>query len=245
MSSLNLDPKRAAENAKAPWKSLEELAGSAEFKDFASHEFPDGADTMAADISRRRFMQVMGAGMAFAGVTSLSGCKGVRRPEQHILPYNQMPEHLIPGVPQFYATTHTLGGEAVGLLVEAHEGRPTKIEGNPSHPASLGATSKQQQAAILDLYNPERSQTPLKGGNTSSWGAFWTEASPVFAGLKANGGEGLRFLSGYTASPSFRAVREHAMRVYPNAKWVAYEPVSRDNVVAGLHALTGKAAEPL
>ncbi|HEX2612598.1 MAG TPA: TAT-variant-translocated molybdopterin oxidoreductase [Fibrobacteria bacterium] len=245
MPSLNLDPKRAAENAKAPWKSLEELAGSAEFKDFASHEFPEGADTMGTDISRRRFMQVMGAGMAFAGVTSLSGCKGIRRPEQHILPYNQMPERMVPGVPQFYATTYTLGGDAVGLLVEAHEGRPTKVEGNPSHPASLGATSKQHQASILDLYNPERSQVVLKGGKTSSWEAFWNEANPVFEALKANGGEGLRFVSGYTASPSFRAVREHALRTFPKAKWVAYEAVSRDNVTAGMYALTGKAAEPL
>ncbi len=239
MPSLNLDPKQPQ---KAAWKSLEELAGSPEFKDFASHEFPEGADTMGADISRRRFLQVMGAGMAFAG---LAGCKGIRRPEQHILPYNQMPERLIPGVPQFYATTHSLAGDAVGLLVESHEGRPTKIEGNPSHPASRGGTSKQHQAAILDLYNPERSQVPLKGGAASSWQAFWAEANPVFDELKANGGEGLRILSSHTASPSFRAVRDHAMRVFPKAKWIAYEPVSRDNVIAGMHALTGKAAEPL
>ena len=148
MSSLNLDPKEAN---KATWKSLEELAGAPEFKEFAGQEFPDGADTMGADISRRRFLQVMGAGMAFAGVT---GCKGIRRPEQHILPYNNMPESMVPGVPQFYATSLALAGDAVGLVVEAHEGRPTKIEGNPAHPASRGATSKQHQSVILDLYNP-------------------------------------------------------------------------------------------
>jgi MoCo/4Fe-4S cofactor protein with predicted Tat translocation signal len=241
MSPLNLDPKQPQ---KASWKSLEELAGAPEFKEFAALEFPDGADTMAADISRRRFLQVMGAGMAFAGVTGMTGCKGVRRPEKNILPYNNMPESLVPGVPQFYATTHTLGGEAVGLLVESHEGRPTKIEGNPAHPASGGATSKQHQAAILDLYNPERSKVPSKGGKTATWDAFWGEANPVFEGLRQNGGEGLRFLSGAGASPSFRAVRDHAMRVFPKATWTTYEAISGDQAAAGLHALTGRTAEP-
>jgi MoCo/4Fe-4S cofactor protein with predicted Tat translocation signal len=242
MSPLNLDPKQPQ---KASWKSLEELAGAPEFKEFAAQEFPDGADTMGADISRRRFLQVMGAGMAFAGVTGMTGCKGIRRPEQNILPYNNMPESLVPGVPQFYATTHVLSGEAVGLIVESHEGRPTKIEGNPAHPASLGGTSKQHQATILDLYNPERAKTPSKGGKVSTWDAFWSEANPVFDTLRQNGGEGLRFLSGANASPSFRAVRDHAMRVFPKAQWVTYEALPSTHAATALHALTGQAAEPL
>ncbi|MCD6024797.1 MAG: quinol:cytochrome c oxidoreductase iron-sulfur protein precursor [Fibrobacteria bacterium] len=239
MSSLNLDPKQAG---KATWKSLEELAGAPEFKEFAGQEFPDGADTMGADISRRRFLQVMGAGMAFAGVT---GCKGIRRPEQHILPYNNLPENLIPGVPQYYATSLSIAGDAVGLIVEAHEGRPTKIEGNPAHPANRGATSKQHQSILLDLYNPERSQKVLKDGSESSWDAFWKASAPVLDALKQNGGEGLAFLAGYSASPSFRAVREHAARTFPKAVWYTYEPLNRDNVLAGMHALTGQALEPL
>lgn len=242
MSPINLDPKQTK---KASWKSLEELSGSPEFKDFAEHEFPAGADTMGADISRRRFLQVMGAGMAFAGVTGLTGCKGLRRPEQHILPYNEMPENLVPGIPQFYATTHVLAGEAVGLIVESHEGRPTKIEGNPAHPASRGGTSKQHQAAILDLYNPERLKVPTKNGDETSWAHFWNEADSVFSALRENGGEGLRLLSGASASPSFRAVRDHAMKVFPKARWITYEALPRDNAMAGLYALTGKAAEPL
>ena len=239
MPSLNLDPKKSG---KAQWKSLEELAGAPELKEFVDFEFPEGADTMGADVSRRRFLQVMGAGMAFAGIT---GCKGIRRPEMHILPYTKMPESLVPGVPQFYATTLSIGGDAIGLLVEAHEGRPTKIEGNPSHPASLGSTSRQHQASILDLYNPERSQTPLKNGKASTWEAFWSEANPLFESLKQKGGEGLCFLAGYTTSPSFRAVRDHVASVFPKAKWFVYEPVSRDNVLQGTHALTGQALEPM
>ncbi len=239
MPPLNLDPK---DSSKAQWKSLDELANAPELKEFVNFEFPEGADVLGADISRRRFLQVMGAGMAFAGVT---GCKGIRRPEINILPYNKMPESLVPGVPQFYATTLALGGDAIGLLVEAHEGRPTKIEGNPSHPASLGATSRQHQASILDLYNPERSQVPLKDGRASTWDAFWKEANPLFASLKQNGGEGLCFLSGYTASPSFREMRDYAAQTFPKAKWFVYEPVNRDNALQGLHALTGQAVEPL
>jgi len=239
MSSLNLDPKQPK---KATWKSLEELSGSPEFKDFASHEFPEGADTMGTDISRRRFLQVMGAGMAFAGVT---GCNGIRRPEQHILPYNNMPESLVPGVPQYYATSVALAGDAVGLVVEAHEGRPTKIEGNALHPASRGATSKQHQSIILDLYNPERSQKVLQDGKESSWDAFFKASSPVLDSLKKNGGEGLAFLSGYSASPSFRAVREHVAKTFPKAVWYTYDPLNRDNVLEGMYALTGKAVEPL
>ncbi len=239
MPSLNLDPKKPG---KAQWKSLEDLFQAPEAQEFAAHEFPEGADVLGADISRRKFLQVMGAGFAFAGV---AGCQVIRRPEKHILPYTKMPESLVPGQPQFYATTMSLGGEAVGLLVEAHEGRPTKIEGNPGHPASLGATSRQHQASILDLYNPERSQKPLKQGQASTWETFWKEAGPVFEALKQKGGEGLCFLTGYTASPSFRAVREHAAQAFPKAKWFVYEPVSRDPVLQGMHALTGRAAEPL
>ncbi len=239
MSSLNLDPKKTS---KTQWKSLEELADAPELKEFVNFEFPEGADVMDVSVSRRRFLQVMGAGMAFAGVT---GCKGIRRPEVHILPYNKMPESMVPGVPQFYATTVSLAGEAVGILVEAHEGRPTKIEGNPDHPASLGATSRQHQATILDLYNPERTQVPHKGDVASTWESFWQESNPVFEALKLKGGEGLYFLSGYMSSPSSRAVRDHAAKVFPKAKWVVYEAVNRDPIWEGLYALTGKALEPL
>src|SRR6476646_8015503 len=147
---------------------------------------------MGTGVSRRKFLQVMGAGMALAGV---SGCKMVRRPEQNILPYNKMPESLIPGIPQFYATAMSVGGEAVGLLVESHEGRPTKVEGNPKHPSSLGATGKYHQASVLGLYDPDRSQNPVKGGQVTDWNAFWSDANSIFAAYKQNGGQGLRFLS--------------------------------------------------
>jgi molybdopterin-containing oxidoreductase family iron-sulfur binding subunit len=238
MSSLNLDPKNSG---KQYWKSLDELGEAPEFKNFLEREFPEGASEMGSGVSRRKFLQVMGAGMALAGV---SGCKVIRRPEQNILPYNKMPESLIPGIAQFYATSMSVGGEAVGLLVESHEGRPTKVEGNPKHPSSLGATGKYHQASVLGLYDPERSKLPRKAGQESDWNAFWSEANPLFAGYKQNGGQGLRFLSGYIGSPSLADVKAHVLKTFPNAKWTTYEAVTRDAQAQGIAAVTGADLDP-
>ncbi|HEY1660617.1 MAG TPA: TAT-variant-translocated molybdopterin oxidoreductase, partial [Candidatus Sulfotelmatobacter sp.] len=117
------------------WRSLEELAGSPEFQEALHREFPKGASEWVDTLSRRGFLKVMGASMALAGMT---GC--VKLPKEEIVPYVRQPEELIPGRPQFYATAITLGGYASPVLVESHLGRPTKIEGNPQHPASLGGT---------------------------------------------------------------------------------------------------------
>ncbi len=238
MSPLNLDPKNTG---KQYWKSLDELGEAPEFKEFLHREFPEGAAEMGSGVSRRKFLQVMGAGMALAGV---SGCKAIRRPEQNILTYNKTPESLIPGVPQFYATTMTVGGESVGLLVESHEGRPTKVEGNPKHPSSLGGTTRYNQASVLGLYDPDRSQIPLKGGVESSWTAFWAEMENVLAGYKANGGQGLCFLSGFIGSPSLADTKSAVLKVYPNAKWTTYESVNHDGQAAGLRAVTGADLAP-
>lgn len=238
MSSLNLDPKS---NGKKHWKSLEELGASEEYKEYLEREFPEGASELGSGVSRRRFLQVMGAGMALAGV---SGCQPMRRPEAHILPYHKMPESLVPGTAQFYATAMTLRGEAVGLLVESHEGRPTKIEGNPSHPFSLGSTSRHHQASILDLYNPDRSRSPLKKGEGATWEAFFAEVESVLGAAKANGGEGIRLVTGYNTSPTFAGLWKEFQTAYPKAQWVVYEPSGRDHVVMGLEHATGKALEP-
>ncbi len=233
MSPLNLDPKKAAPTQ---WRSLDELAMSPEFQAGLEREFPEGASE-ATELDRRQFLQVMGASFALAGLT---GCDVVRRPKHEILPYNNAPEHLIPGKPQFYATTVTVGEEVMGVLVESHQGRPTKIEGNPQHPSSQGATGKLQQASILDLYSPNRSQKVLKNGASSTWDAFWGGMAPVIDGFRANGGEGLRILSGYIVSPSFAAIKQHILREFPKAKWVVYEPVNRDNARIGLLGAVGK-----
>src|SRR5207253_10870702 len=136
------------------WRSLEELEGDPAFAEMLQREFPDRASEWADPVSRRQFLALMGASLALAG---LNGCAG--KPRETIMPYVRQPENIVLGKPLYYATTMTLGGFGTGLLVESHEGRPTKIEGNPQHPASLGATDVFAQAAILGLYDPDRSQS--------------------------------------------------------------------------------------
>lgn len=140
------------------WRSLAELAESPPFAEALAREFPEGASELADGYSRRQFLGLMGASAALAG---LAAC---RRPAEKILPYSHPPEHLVPGKPLFYATAMPWRGTAIGLLVESHEGRPTKVEGNPRHPESLGGTTTFAQASILDLYDPDRSTGPSQRG---------------------------------------------------------------------------------
>ena len=134
------------------WRSLEELADTPEFRDFLEQEFPQHAEGWAGPVNRRRLLQVMGASFAFAGLTACSP------PLRKIVPYVTAPQQVVPGKPLFFATAMTRGGVASGLLVESNMGRPTKIEGNPEHPASFGATDAIAQASLLSLYDPDRSQ---------------------------------------------------------------------------------------
>src|SRR3954453_15631656 len=136
------------------WRSLEELAGKPEFQEMMHREFPKGAAEWLDGVSRRGFLKLMGASMALAGMTACT-----KQPVEPIVPYVKQPEEVIPGRPLFYATAFTLGGYANPLLVESHLFRPTKVEGNNLHPASLGGTEVYAQASLLDMYDPDRSQT--------------------------------------------------------------------------------------
>ena len=182
------------------WRGLEELAGTKEFQELVQREFPAGASEWIDPVSRRNFLRLMGASLALAG---LNGC--TRQPMEKIVPYVKRPEEIVPGKPLYFATAMELNGYATGLLVESHEGRPTKIEGNPEHPASLGATSAFHQAAILDLYDPDRSQAVLKGGEISSWGAFLSTLNAALEGQYKSKGTGLRILTPTITSPTLAA----------------------------------------
>src|SRR6187397_1240659 len=149
------------------WQSLEELADTEAFGDFVKREFPAHASEWLDPVGRRGFLKLMGASMALAGATACT-----RQPSEDIVPYVRQPEELIPGKPLFFATAMPFAGSGVGLLVESHEGRPTKIEGNPDHPSSLGATDLFAQAAILGLYDPDRSQTITHLGEIRSFDSF-------------------------------------------------------------------------
>ena len=188
-------------------------------------------------ISRRDFMRLLGSTIALAGVSGLAGC--VRQPQQEIVPYIDQPERLIPGKPLFYATALEFMGFGRGVLVETHEARPTKVEGNALHPASLGATSLFEQATILDLYNPARSSSPLRSGETASWPAFLAELQKAMAELPS-GGAGIHLLTGTITSPTFEQQWQTLTQRYPEAQWHQYEPINFDAELEGSNQAFGK-----
>ena len=220
------------------WRSLEELAGSPAFQEALHREFPKGASEWIDSVSRRGFLKVMGASMALAGMT---GC--VKLPSEPIVPYVRQPEDVIPGRPQFYATAMTLGGYASPLLVESHLGRPTKIEGNDKHPASLGGTDIFAQAHILGLYDPDRSQSVVSMGDQQSWQAFLTALHGPLTAQKALQGAGIRILTPTISSPTLADQLRNFLKIYPQAKWHVYEPVNRDNVLEGAKLAFGQPVE--
>ena len=220
------------------WRSLEELAGSQEFREMMHREFPKGSSEWLDSVSRRGFLQMMGASLALAGMTACT-----RQPLEQIVPYVRQPEDLVPGRPQFYASSTLLGGYASPVLVESHMGRPTKIEGNPEHPASLGAADIFAQATVLDMYDPDRSQTPVYLGETRSWKNFVDQIRTRMAGQRAVDGEGFRLLTGPVSSPTLFNQIQLLLKMYPKAKWHQYSPLHRDNVLAGSMLAFGQAVE--
>src|SRR5262249_26494186 len=181
----------AESQSKEYWRSLEELAGSEDFQESLRREFPDGAEEWNEAIDRRHFLRLMGASLALAGLTACT-----RQPAETIVPYVHPAEGITLGEPLYFATAAPMSGAAEGVLVESHEGRPTKIEGNPNHPASLGATSLFAQASVLTLYNPDRASAITNIGELRSWDAFTTGIQPLLAEKSAAQGMGLRILTG-------------------------------------------------
>jgi molybdopterin-containing oxidoreductase family iron-sulfur binding subunit len=167
----------------------------------------------------------------------MAGC--TRQPAEQILPYVRQPENVVPGRPLYYATAMTLGGRAMGLLVESHEGRPTKIEGNPSHPASLGATDVFAQAALLDLYDPDRMRTLTNMGEIFPWSAFIGAMRTASTLQLASKGAGLRILTETVSSPTLAAQIEEILARFPAATWHQWDPGSEMNEAAGLRMAAG------
>ena len=217
------------------WRSLEEVAGTPEFKEFLHREFPQNASEWLDPVGRRGFLKLMGASMALAGVSACT-----RQPSEDIVPYVRQPEELIPGKPLFFATAMPFAGSGVGLLVESHEGRPTKIEGNPDHPSSLGATDLFAQAAILGLYDPDRSQVLTHLGEIRPFEAFVAAIRQVLAAQEGSQGAGIRVLSETVASPTLGAQIDEFMGRFPKAKWVQWEPFGRHNVREGSRLAFGE-----
>jgi len=231
-SSMDLATVRAklqSKTGKQYWRTLEELADNPEFAELLHREFPRQAPSEWDDsVDRRDFLKLMAASLAFAG---LAGCG--RTSEQYIVPYVKQPDGMTLGKPQFYATAMPFGADAIGLLVESHEGRPTKIEGNPDHPSSLGATNVFAQASVLNLYDPDRAQTVTKFGEIQTWSLFVESAQAMAAAMKASNGEGFRILTGIITSPTLAAQIQSLLTLFPKAKWHQWEPALGDGTREG------------
>jgi MoCo/4Fe-4S cofactor protein with predicted Tat translocation signal len=217
------------------WRSLEEKAGDPAFQERLYNEFPSQIEAITDPVQRRTFLKLMGASLALAGVTACT-----KQPVEKIVPYVKQPEELIPGKPLFYATSMAIGGVATGLLVESHEGRPTKIEGNPMHPGSLGATDVFAQAAILGLYDPDRSQTLRNLGEIRPWSSFLGAMNAALTAQKPLKGAGLRILTESVNSPTLAAQVRELLSRFPSAKWHQWDPASRDNARVGAKNAFGR-----
>ena len=236
MNSLPL-PSQIELNKGGPrfWKSLEEWSNSPEFLPYLHREFPEYASEWANGISRRRFLQLMGASLALAGLTACS-----RQPQEKLVPYVRRPEEIIPGKPLYYATTFPHRGYGKGVLVRTEMGRPTKIEGNPDHSASLGATDIFMQASILGLYDPDRSQTVRHGESISTWGDFTQFVEERVQEHEKDQGAGLFLLVGKTTSPSFGDQMQRLKKRFSKLSWCEYDPVAPTRA----RSVSGKSAEP-
>ena len=230
--------RRRLAESKGPkyWRTLEELADEKAFGELLQREFPRQASEWVDPVSRRNFLKLAGASLAMAG---LAGC--TKQPLEPIVPYVRQPEDLVPGKPMFYATSMPFRGHGLPLLVESHEYRPTKVEGNREHPASMGASELFSQASILELYDPDRATTITHMGEHKPWGEF-LKAMTLHVGNPTGipegiqrklQGAGIRFLTGATSSPTMAWQMKEILRQFPQAKWHRYEPVHRDNARAG------------
>ncbi len=189
------------------------------------------------DVNRREFLSLMAASLALAGV---SGCSPAAQLPERIVPYVQPPEEMLPGRPLYFATAMPFSGYGIGLLVKSNEGRPTKIDGNPRHPASLGSTDIFAQASILTLYDPDRAKSVRRHGAIATFDSLISVLSSEMEKWKTSGGAGLRFLSGTITSPSEIGLLQQILKAFPNARWYQYEPVNNDNARSGSRMAFGR-----
>ncbi len=219
--------------AKGPnyWRSLDEIAGTEGFQDFLHREFPRQASEWEDVEGRRNFLKLMGASLALAG---LGAC--TRQPTETIMPYVNQPESVIPGRPLYFASAFTVSGVARPILVESHMGRPTKIEGNPEHPASLGSTDAMTQASVLGLYDPDRSQTVTYQHEITTYAQFLAKFTDQLKQQEKKQGAGIRILTETVTSPTLGSQFKVIQQRFPSAKWIQYEPLGSANSQAGIEA---------
>ncbi len=251
-NAVELKERLAQKTGPGYWRTMAEFDGVDSVDALVHKEFPNEANQLLDPVSRRNFFKVMGASMMLAGLTSCA-----RQPSELLVPYVKPPEELVSGKPQYYATAMTQAGFAMGLVATSYEGRPTKLEGLKEHPASRGATNSIAQASILDLYDPNRLDTVSYAGNISTWKKLVADMQAGINEVDAEGGDGLRILTGTVTSPTLgwqlsQIVGEYEVASgrynkgaakYPKAQWHQYEPEGRDNVRAGAKQAFGGYAD--
>ncbi|HET7371292.1 MAG TPA: TAT-variant-translocated molybdopterin oxidoreductase [Gammaproteobacteria bacterium] len=233
--------KLAGTSGREYWKGLEEIAERPEFTDYLHDEFPRLAALWDRQIDRRTVLKMMAGSVAFA-TAGLAGCS---RPIGEIVPYVNMPEGEIPGEPMYYATSFTLGGYARGVIAESYTGRPTFVEGNKKHPASFGAIDPWAQAAVPQLYDPDRSTVETWRGVPTSWPRFLNEMQVNAKRMAKDGGAGFAVLTQAITSPSLLAEFERLQKKFPNMRRYEYEPVDRSGVLNGTKMAFGERVNPV
>ena len=237
-----MSPLKDPKSSKVFWKSENDLAQTDAFVEQVHREFPEGASEFTDPVSRRKFLKIMGASAALAGLT---GCDSIRRPVQTIRPYAKRPETVLPGNATYYATSLATGDSVVGVLVASHEGRPTKIEGNPLHSMSNGKTNAWQQADILNLYDPDRLQTISYKGKSSSWDAFKASYKILAASHAKANGAGLGIVFSHQPSPSLYRMLGKIQQRFPKAVIAGFDPINADNQLVGIDNVTGQRLTPV
>jgi len=232
--------KISTDNGVKYWRSLDQLAETPEFKKILDNEFPENPPGIAGGaLSRRKFLALMGASIAFAG---LAGCQ---RPVEKIVPYVKAPENITPGNSLFYASAMPFGLSAYGIVVESRVGRPTKIEGNINHRLTKGKSGALIQASILNLYDPDRSGALRNKAQEASWSEFVSFYQELQKTFIESQGRGLAILSSSFASPTLFRLYEEFTAAFPEAQWAVYEPVSDENIYDGIKAISGQNIYPV
>jgi len=232
-----------ATEEKTYWRSLEELAATPEFTEFLHREFPVAASEFPEGMSRRRWLQLMGAALGMAGI---AGC---RWEKDTLAPFAARPENRIPGIPQKFASALEYGGAARPVVVTAYDGRPIKIEGNLDHSASRGGTDTFAQATLLHMYDPDRSRDVLEFERSKKYTRNWDDFSDFIRGIiataKSDAGAKVRVLADSSSSPSRARLAKEFLRLLPSAKWYEHEAVSRQAERTGAKLAFGEELRPV
>jgi molybdopterin-containing oxidoreductase family iron-sulfur binding subunit len=235
------EPVAGESSGRKYWRSLDELTETPGFKEHVEREFPDGASSLEG-VDRRKFFKLMAASFALGGVGLAAGC---RRPESYILPYGKSVEEIIPGLPLYFATAMPLRKSAIPLLAETHQGRPTKLEGNPSYLPHGSASSLLAQASVLDLYDPDRATAHTIDGVAATAAEIQDKLAAIGKRHAADGGAALAFLAEESSSPTRAALIARLKTKFPKATWAEYEPIVDELPAAAAKATFGRSVKPV